>query len=122
MGRFLKYHFGVIFFFSLLYWMQDIYSNRPQKETKKDDDWYKAHTQKHTQEKKSESVENFSKSGTFSNFCYWLWFSFLTQTTVGYGLKSLQLVMGFDAIPGPFFLTLNTMQLASVLLITAVSI
>jgi len=124
MGRFLKYHFGVIMLFSFIYWVHDIFCelgytcsgaatmrNPVKKST--------PNTVLHQDPRSITRTQHLSRSGTFSNYFYWLWFSLLTQTTVGYGLKSLALVMGFESVPGPVFLALNTIQLASVLLITA---
>ena len=99
--RFLRYHCGAVIIFGLLYWIQDnIMSSFPK--LVKDIGLGKTHP-------------------PADSLYYWLWFSLITQTTVGYGgaVDEQGGRIAFDNIPNKVFKALNFLQLVSVFWITA---
>jgi len=59
-----------------------------------------------------------------NHFGYWLWFSLITQTTVGYGEVSSHSgkSISYITLDAPLFKTLNILQLLTTLLIPAMNI
>lgn len=90
---FLKYHFATILIFGVLYWIQDNYFNY------------------YPQELKTVGFE--STNNQLDRFGYWLWFSAITQTTVGYGNPEI------TCNHKNMFKILNCIQLCSIIFITS---
>ena len=99
--RFLKYNIGAVIIFGLLYWLQDVFMSRYPKLGK----------------------ELYLGKATppSDSLYYWMWFSVLTQSTVGYGgaVDESGRRASFDNIHDRVFKALNFIQLFSVLFITA---
>ena len=101
--KFLKYHFISLLAFGFLYWLQDILlSNNPQL---------------------------FIKLGLgkthppADSLGYWIWFSALTQTTIGYGgAETSTGFIPFDKITNKVYKVLNFSQMCSVFIITGMII
>ena len=99
--RFLTYHFGAIIMFALLYWIQDIFLSNYQ-----------------------DLGGNLGFGHTFppaNSFYYWMHFSALTQTTIGYAgpVTAKGESMAFNIIPNNLYKIINMIQLLSVFWITA---
>lgn len=100
-SKFLLYHFGATIIFGILYYLQDYFvSNYPDL----------AHRLKLG---KAEPPNN--------TFDYWMWFSLLTQTTIGYsGPDSGSATnISYTRHPNVLFKILSFTQFASVFIITA---
>ncbi len=99
--RFLKYHLTAVITFALLYWFQDnLMSNYPI------------------------LMKNIGMGETdppADSIYYWLWFSLVTQTTVGYGAPEdiHGKTHGYNSISNNILKILNIMQLLSIVFITA---
>jgi hypothetical protein len=99
--RFLKYHVGAVIIFGLLYWLQDVFMVGYPKVGKE--------------------LHLGKTIPPSDSLYYWMWFSVLTQSTVGYGgaVDAQGKAVSFDNIPNNAFRTVNFLQLFSVLFITA---
>jgi hypothetical protein len=99
--RFLKYHIGAAVLFGLLYWFEDnIVNDFP----------------------KIFSEYGFGQSvDRPDGFFYWMWFSILTQTTVGYSgaVGSDGSQVPFNKITNNVYKIINTLQLLSIFFITS---
>ena len=99
--RFLKYHIYSVIIFGLLYWFQDnIVNDYPKFFIK----------------------YGFGQSvDRPDSFFYWMWFSLVTQTTVGYSgaVGSDGSQIAFNKITNNVYKILNTLQLLSIFFITA---
>tara|TARA_B100001769_G_C21607517_1_gene341476 strand:- start:133 stop:486 length:354 start_codon:yes stop_codon:yes gene_type:complete len=97
---YLKYHFGAILFFAIVYWLEDTYSEYIIK------------------------VPDTHKTGKkreySNNFLDWIWFSAITQTTVGYGMLSNEgKATTFDKLTDNVFKTINFLQICSIIILTS---
>lgn len=94
--RFVKYNFIVIFVFALLYWLQEKFI--------------------YTYPELSYNLGFGSTNSNISGFYYWLWFSALTQTTVGYSgpVTPKGENVPFEQIPNRIYKFLNLLQLLSI--------
>ena len=103
--KFLKYHLTSIIIFAILYWFQDWFiTNYPEL---------------------SKKIYFGGNNGPPPNsFLYYLWFSLITQTTVGYGgiIEADGTNTPFVKIQSHLLKALNIIQLLSIFLITAVLI
>ena len=103
--KFLQYHFISVIIFGILYWLEDIfYSYYP---------------------KLAKSLYLGENDGPPADtLLYYLWFSLITQTTVGYSGISQRKggKISFTLIKSPLFKILNYLQLCSIFIITALFI
>ena len=102
---FLKYHFGAVIAFAVLYWLQDMFLLSYPKLGKKLG-W---------------GVTN----PPAASLGYWLWFSALTQTTIGYGGPATTTgsnVSVAETFENKIYIALNFIQICSVFIITAMII
>jgi hypothetical protein len=94
--RFIKYNIIAIFVFALLYWLQERFI--------------------YLYPELSKSLGFGSTSSDIDGFYYWLWFSALTQTTVGYSgpMTSKGISIPYDEIPNRVYKVINLIQLFSI--------
>mgnify|MGYP006198855495 FL=1 len=99
--RFLAYHFGAIIIFGLLYWIQDIFLSNYQE--------------------LGGNLGFGHTSPPADSLYYWMHFSALTQTTVGYAgpVTGKGKTIPFNIIPNNIYKFINMIQLLSVFWITA---
>lgn len=97
---FLKYHFSAIFIFGLLYWIQDRFiTYHPN--LSKNIDFGKAYAPP-------------------DSFFDWLWFSAVTQTTVGYDrLSDGGESLAFNKIQNKVFKFINFVQICSIFVLAS---
>ena len=102
--KYLLYHFGAVIIFAVLYWITDVFEINDPKFSKK-----------YLGESK---IAKAWKSGYSDSFLYYLWFSLVSQTTVGYGglTDPTGNDMAFPITDYPFKI-LNILQLSSIFLI-----
>ena len=100
-GLFLKYHFGAVIVFALLYWLQDLFMSSYVKLGRK--------------------LGLGKTHPPADSIGYWLWFSALTQTTIGYGgpTTAKGAPISFNQMENRIFKLLNFIQICSVFIITA---
>ena len=98
--RFLIYHFGAILLFALLYWGQNLFLTKYPELSKK---------------------MGMGKSDGTKSMSYWLYFSALTQTTVGYSAQfnSKGDVIAYDDLQNNIYKLINMVQLFSIFWISA---
>ena len=96
---FLKYHFLSIFIFGLLYWTQDNFITTNPK-ISKNIDYGKPH---------------LPPDSLFD----WIWFSAITQTTVGYGLYDGGENLAFNKIKNKEFKIINFVQVCSIFILAS---
>ena len=97
---FLKYHFGAILLFGILYWIQDNFVT-----------YYPDISEKYGLGKAYNPPDSFGD---------WIWFSAITQTTVGYDrLSDGGKRRAFNKIPNRFFKIINFTQICSILILAS---
>ena len=98
---FFKYHVISILLFSFLYYIQDKFLDRYPELSKK--------------------LRLGESTPPTNNFFYWLWFSAITQTTIGYNGPASQAgaSIDFSKNKNKLFKLLNITQIFSIFLITA---
>ena len=99
--RFLMYQLGAAFVFGMLYWLQDVFMSNNRKLSKK----------------LGLGIGHPPADSIF----FWMWFSLLTQTTIGYSGPETKKgrVVSFNLIENKVFKTLNFLQFISVFYITS---
>lgn len=109
--RFFWLNVSAVILFAFLYWIQDIFITRNQKLAE----------ELHLLDKNRTSDTYSNKTSTFA---YYLWFSLITQTTVGYG-GTINSVSGkpvsYIESPNRLIKFLNMLQLLSILLILSIA-
>ena len=102
--RFLKYHLGAVVVFALLYKAQDEFMSRFPEQAK--------------------SLGLGHTHPPADPFYYWLWYSALTQSTIGYAgpVTRSGHSVSYIAMPNVAYKIINMAQVLSVIVITAILI
>lgn len=108
--NFLKINLGIILLFAVIYYLQD---------------WFVLTNIKLAQEwgllEKEIPAEYYSWKS--SPFYYYIWYSLITQTTVGYGGvvdTATGKTVSFLKLPNRLFKALNVLQLLSIILVASI--
>lgn len=97
---FLKYHFGAVILFGILYWIQDMFV---------------------TYQPKLANELGFGKAYNPPDSLFdWVWFSAITQTTVGYDrLSDGGKRQSFNNTPNYIFKIINFVQICSIFILSS---